>query len=88
MFEGDSANMWAGKYPIMPMGADAEGLACADPGLKTPIGVSDFFFFFSLFYPPCMESKTFPLDRAAQNYLWLQVEHKLAARSYTRFSKK
>ena len=40
MFEGDSADTCAGKFLLMPMGVLAEGLACADPGARTPIGVS------------------------------------------------
>ena len=36
MFEGDSADMCAGKFPLVSMG----GLACADPGARTPIGAS------------------------------------------------
>ena len=40
MFEGDSADMCAGKFPLMLMGGRAEGLACADPGARTPIGTS------------------------------------------------
>ena len=35
MFEGDSADMCVGKS----MGGRAEGLACADPETRTPIGV-------------------------------------------------
>jgi hypothetical protein len=35
MFEGDSADMCAGKFPIVSMGGRAEGLVCADPGAKT-----------------------------------------------------
>jgi hypothetical protein len=31
MFEGDSADMGAGKVPLVSMGGRAEGLACADP---------------------------------------------------------
>ena len=31
MFEGDSADMCAGKFPILLMGGRAEGLACAVP---------------------------------------------------------
>ena len=30
MFEGDSADMCAGKFPLVSMGGRAEGLACAD----------------------------------------------------------
>ena len=44
MFEGDSADMCAGKFPLVSMGVQAEGrsegLACADPGARTPIGAS------------------------------------------------
>ena len=38
MFEGDSADMCAGKFPLVSMGGRVEGLACADPGARTPIG--------------------------------------------------
>ena len=40
MFEGESADMCAGKYPLLSMGGRAEGLACANLGARTPIGVS------------------------------------------------
>ena len=40
MFEGDSADPCAGKFPLTSMGGRAEGLLCADPGARTPIGVS------------------------------------------------
>ena len=40
MFEGDSADMCAGKFTLMLAGGRAEGLVCADPGARTPIGVS------------------------------------------------
>ena len=32
--------MCAGKFPLVSMGGLAEGLACADPGARTPIGAS------------------------------------------------
>ena len=35
-----TAEMCAGKFPLMSMGGWAEGLACADPGARTPIGAS------------------------------------------------
>ena len=41
MFEGDSADMCAGKFPIVLMGGRAEGLAWADLGATTPIGASE-----------------------------------------------
>ena len=40
MFEGDSADMRAGKFPLVSMGGRAEGLVCADPVARTPIGAS------------------------------------------------
>ena len=40
MFEGDSADTCAGKFPPVSMGGRVEGLACADPGARTPIGAS------------------------------------------------
>jgi hypothetical protein len=40
MFEGDSADTSAEKFPLVSMGDRAEGLACADPGARTPIGAS------------------------------------------------
>ena len=43
MFEGDSAYTCAGKFPLVSMGGRAEGLACADPGLRTPSGASGIF---------------------------------------------
>jgi hypothetical protein len=43
MFEGDSADTGAGKFPLVRMGGRAEGLACADLGARTPIGTSGFF---------------------------------------------
>ena len=40
IFEGDSADTCAEIFSLMSMGGRAEGLACADPGARTPIGVS------------------------------------------------
>ena len=40
MFEGDSADMCAGKFSLTSMGGRAEGLACTDREARTPIGVS------------------------------------------------
>jgi hypothetical protein len=43
MFEGDSADTSAGIFPLMSMAGRSEGLACVDPGARTPIGVSRMF---------------------------------------------
>ena len=40
MFEDDSADMCAKTFPLYVDGGRAEGLACADPGARTPIGAS------------------------------------------------
>ena len=40
MFEGDSADKFGRKFPFMSMEGRAEGLACAEPVPRTPIGVS------------------------------------------------
>ena len=47
MFEGDSADTCAGKFPLMSMGGQVEGLACTDPGARTPIGASGNYSVFS-----------------------------------------
>ena len=39
IFEGDSADTCAGKFPLVLMGAE-RGLAFADPGARIPIGAS------------------------------------------------
>ena len=38
--EGHSADTGAEKFPLVSMGGRAEGLACADPGARTPMGAS------------------------------------------------
>ena len=45
MCEGDSADKCAGKFPQVSMGGRAEGLACADPGARTPISAGGNFHF-------------------------------------------
>ena len=40
MFEGDSADMCAEKFPLEGMGSQAEGLAYPDSGARSPIGAS------------------------------------------------
>ena len=40
MFEGHSADTGGGKFPLVPMGGRVEGLVCADPVARTPIGAS------------------------------------------------
>ena len=43
MFKGDSADMCTRKFPLVSIGGRAEGLACADLGARTPIGMSGTF---------------------------------------------
>jgi hypothetical protein len=40
MFEDDSADKCARKIPLVAMGAEQKGLACADPGPRTHISAS------------------------------------------------
>ena len=40
MFEGGSADTCGRKFPLTLMGARVEGLSCANPGARTPIGAS------------------------------------------------
>ena len=40
MFKGNSADTCGRQFSLMSMGGRAEGLACANPGARTPIGVS------------------------------------------------
>ena len=40
IFKGDSADTCTGKFPLVSMGGQAEGLVWADPGARTPIGAS------------------------------------------------
>ena len=62
MFEGDSADMCAGKYPLMSMVGRVEGLACADPGARTPIGVSGNFVFPVKIFVKLSPSTCFPMS--------------------------
>ena len=45
MFEGDSADTLAGKFPLVSMCGRVEGLACTDPVARTPIGASGILIF-------------------------------------------
>ena len=38
--KSDSADTCTEKFPLVSMGGRAEGLACTDPGARTPIGAS------------------------------------------------
>ena len=58
MFEGDSADTHAGKFPLVSMGGWTEGLACADPGARTPIVASWNFPLFPA-RPPVEETSSF-----------------------------
>jgi hypothetical protein len=49
MFVGNSADMCAGKLPLVSMGSQAEGLKCADVGAMIPISASRNFLVINLF---------------------------------------
>ena len=40
MFEGYYADTGTRKFPLVLMGGRAKGLACADPGARTPISAT------------------------------------------------
>ena len=42
MFEGDSADMCAEIVSLTSIDGRVKGLACTDPGARTPIGVSGY----------------------------------------------
>ena len=42
MFEGDSADTCGGKFSLMSWGGQGEVPACADPGARTPTGMSGY----------------------------------------------
>ena len=44
MFEGDFADTYGEKFPLILIGGQAEGLACADLVARIPIGVSGNFY--------------------------------------------
>ena len=82
MLEGDFADMCARKFPLVSMG----GLACTDPGARTPIGASGiigrfksflhFIKLFLIFGQFCFKSDILDLDQnsqAKQNYNLLRV---------------
>jgi hypothetical protein len=43
MFEADSADMCAGKFPLVAMGGRAKGLAFADREQGPPLVLAEFF---------------------------------------------
>ena len=51
MLEDDFADMCAGKFMFKSMGGRAEGLACPDPGARTPFGTSVNLFYVIHFRP-------------------------------------
>ena len=63
MFEGDSADMCAEKYPLVSMGGRAEGLACADPVARTPSALAEMlliWLFPTQYYVTCNTLKSPP----------------------------
>ena len=77
MFEGDSADTGAGKFPLVSMGGRAEGLACADPGARTPIGASGISFSFLFFLVVTAVAKTTKgVVVGFQIFVWAHKYHK------------
>jgi hypothetical protein len=70
MFVGYSADMCAGKFPIVLLVGRVEGLACADPGTRTTIGTSGNFIplLLVLLLPPLLKSQ-----KGFQIFAWALV---------------
>ena len=62
MLKGDSADTFAGNFLLVSIGGRAEGLACADPGARTPIDAS------GNFYYCCSARPELQLNSAQPNY--------------------
>ena len=64
MFKGDSADMCAGKFPLVSMGGRAEGIACTDPGARTPISASgNLFVCYDYLFTNCFAFLIFPFSK-------------------------
>ena len=68
--EGHSADTGAGKFPLVSMGGRAEGLACADPGARTPIGASGNFSIINLLFLPPLFKTTEGVVVGFQIFAW------------------
>ena len=57
MFESDNADTCTGNFSLVSMRGQAEGLACADPDARTPIGASKKIgIILSFFFTPLLKS--------------------------------
>ena len=56
LFEGDSADTCAGKFPLVSMGGRADRQACADGERGPPSALAEFFSFFLFFLPPLFKT--------------------------------
>ena len=50
MFEGDSADMCTRNFLLILMAGQAEGLACADPGARTPTALAEIVILFHILF--------------------------------------
>jgi hypothetical protein len=69
MFEGDSADTCDRKFPLMLMWGKVEGLVCADPEARTPIGVSENFLLLTLTLAIVTKTPKWVV-RWFQNFAW------------------
>ena len=74
MLEGDSGEMCAGKFPLVSMGGQVEGLACADTGARTPIGASGIMYFLVPFPATKYMSETFFLLLQRLVFFYQEIE--------------
>ena len=57
MFEGDFADTYGGKSPLVSMGGQAEDLMCAELGARTPIGASGNYLIVATFVSACSQGQ-------------------------------
>ena len=72
MFEDDSADMFGGKCTLVLMGGRADGLGCADQGMRTPIGTSGILL------------KTFSIIVATPLYRGFSIQSRKVFRSFSK----
>ena len=65
MFEGDSADTCAGKFPLVSMGGRADRQACADGERRPPSALAEIFFSFSITRRTNLDFKTIIESRKA-----------------------
>jgi hypothetical protein len=70
MFKGDSADTCTSKFPLMLMGGRADGQACLDPGVRTPIELSGIIHLLSFLFSPAVTKIPGGFVIGFRNFAW------------------